>query len=275
MTPSGSSRNTDTNTDKNTDTDKERDTRKAKDTATSTEHRHAHGHEDGHGLRHQWYGHGHLHWLSRTKTRPRTQTHAPRPLTLPLTWTRTRTMTQWAISFREQIAGLTNTCYYHLRQLRSIRRSLSFDSSHALVRALILSRLDYCNGLLGGASAALLDQMNGVMRTSARFILQKSRSSHITDEMNTRLHWLDIKARIDYKLCVTIVRCLNGLAPRYLARHCTLVSSVAGRAHLRSALSGMLVVPCSMQYKDNRSKGVCGVGPLLLEQSSSRDALQQ
>ena len=116
-----------------------------------------------------------------------------------------------AISFREQITGLTNTCYYHLRQLLSIRRSLSSDSSHALVRALILSRLDYCNGLLGGASAALLDQMNGVMRASARFILRKSRSSHITDEMNTRLHWLDIKARIDYKLCVTTFRCLNGL----------------------------------------------------------------
>ena len=134
-----------------------------------------------------------------------------------------------------------------------------FDSSHALVRALILSRLDYCNGLLGGASAALLDQMNGVMRASARFILQKSRNSHITDEMNTRLHWLDIRARIDYKLCVTTFRCLNGLAPRYLARHCTLVSSVVGRAHLRSAASGMLVVPaCSTKTIGPRAFAVSG-----------------
>ena len=164
-----------------------------------------------------------------------------------------------AISFREQITGLANTCYYHLRQLRSIRRSLSFDSSHALVRALILSRLDYCNGLLGGASAALLDQMNGVMRASARFILQKSRNSHITVEMNTQLHWLDIRARIDFKLCVTTFRCLNGLAPQYLARHCTQVSSIAGRAHLRSAASGMLVVPaCSTKTIGPRAFAVSG-----------------
>ena len=61
--------------------------------------------------------------------------------------------------------------------------------------------------------------------------------------MNTHLHWLDIRARIDYKLCVTTFRCLNGPAPRYLARHCTQVSSVAGRAQLRSAASGMLVAP--------------------------------
>ena len=183
-----------------------------------------------------------------------------------------------AISFREQIAGFTNTCYYHLRQLRSIRRSLSFDSSHALIRALILSRLDYCNGLLGGASAALLDQMNGVMRASARFILQKSRSSHITDEMNTRLHWLDIKARIDYKLlCVTTFRCLNGLAPRYLARHCTLVSSVAGRSHLRSAASGMLVVPaCSTKTIGPRAfavSGPCSWNNLPVEMRSSNNSL--
>ena len=164
-----------------------------------------------------------------------------------------------AISFREQITGLANTCYYHLRQLRSIRRSLSFDSSHALVRALIFSRLDYCNGLLSGALTALLDQMNGVMRASARFILQKSRNSHITVEMNSRLHWLDIRARIDFKLCVTTFRCLNELAPRYLARHCTQVSSIAGRAHLRSAASGMLVVPsCSTKTIGPRAFAVSG-----------------
>ena len=39
-----------------------------------------------------------------------------------------------------------NICWY------IIRRSLTVDLSHALVRALILTRLDYCNRLLGGAS---------------------------------------------------------------------------------------------------------------------------
>ena len=172
-----------------------------------------------------------------------------------------------AFSFREQIAGLANTCYYHLRQLRSIRRSLSFDSSHALVRALILSRLDYCNGHLGGASGAQLDQMKGVMRASACFILQKSRNSHITIEMNTRLHWLDIRARIDYKLCVTTFQCLNGqaLLPGFIC-------CWSGPP----ALSGIRNVGgTGMQHQNNQSKGVCGVWSQLLEQSSSGIALQQ
>ena len=88
---------------------------------------------------------------------------------------------------------------------------------------------------VGGASNALLDQLDRVMRASARLILQKSKYDHITADMNNRLHWLDARARIDYKLCIMAFRCLNGSAPRYLTRCCVPVSSIAARSHLRSA----------------------------------------
>ena len=38
--------------------------------------------------------------------------------------------------------------FYHLRQLRMVRRSLTTDSDKTLVHALIASRLDYCNSVL-------------------------------------------------------------------------------------------------------------------------------
>ena len=104
-----------------------------------------------------------------------------------------------AMSFKEHVAGLTNACYYHLRQLRSVRRSLSVDSCHVLVRTLILSRIDYCNGLLGGATNAMLDRIDRVLRASAWLFLQKPRFSQITAEINDHLHWLDARARISYK----------------------------------------------------------------------------
>ena len=40
---------------------------------------------------------------------------------------------------------VTAVCYFHIRQLRLLRRSLTFEAAHSLVRALIHSRLDYCN----------------------------------------------------------------------------------------------------------------------------------
>ena len=148
-----------------------------------------------------------------------------------------------ALTFNEHVTKLVNSSYYHLRQMRSIRKSLTFDSSHALARALILSRLDYCNGLLSGIPVLLMKQLDGVMRAAARLILQLPRSGHVTKAMHDRLHWLDMQARIEFKLCVTAYRCLHGLAPSYLSRLCIPVSEFPGRSHLRSATSGKLLVP--------------------------------
>ena len=135
-----------------------------------------------------------------------------------------------ALTFNEHVTKLVNSSYYHLRQMRSIRKSLTFDSSHALARALILSRLDYCNGLLSGIPVLLMKQLDGVMRAAARLILQLPRSGHVTKAMHDRLHWLDMQARIEFKLCVTAYRCLHGLAPSYLSWLCIPVSEFPGRS---------------------------------------------
>ena len=39
-------------------------------------------------------------------------------------------------------------CMYQLRQLRSVKRSLTLDSRRALATAFVASRIDYCNGVL-------------------------------------------------------------------------------------------------------------------------------
>ena len=149
------------------------------------------------------------------------------------------------INFDEHVTRLTRTCFFHIRQLRSIRRSLTIESSHALVRALVLSRLDYCNGLLGGAPKCLLGPLSGVLRAAARLILLLPRSGSVTDRIRTELHWLDIPSRVAFKLCVLAYRCIHGSAPSFLARFFTPVSVIAGRSQLRSASTGVLFVPRS------------------------------
>ena len=145
--------------------------------------------------------------------------------------------------FSSHISQLVRTSYYQLRQLRSIRGSLSVDSCHTLVRALILSRLDYCNGLLYGSSAELIGKLDGVMRSAARLILKRQRFDHISTLMRNQLHWLDITARIKYKMCVFAFHCLQNTAPRYLSDYCIPVATLSGRSRLRSAASGSLFVP--------------------------------
>jgi len=61
--------------------------------------------------------------------------------------------------------------------------------------------------------------------------------------MHDDLHWLVIPQRVQYKLAVTVHRCLQYRAPGYLADYCVPVSEVPGRHHLRSARRHQLLVP--------------------------------
>ena len=127
--------------------------------------------------------------------------------------------------------------------IRSIQKSLTIESFHDLVRAMVLSRLDYCNGLLGGAPKSLLAQLSGVMWAAARLILVLPRQNHVTSEIRARLHWLDVPSRVQFKLCCLAFRCLHGSATPYLAGYFTPVSSIEGRSQLRSAAARLLLVP--------------------------------
>jgi len=66
--------------------------------------------------------------------------------------------------------------------------------------------------------------------------------------LGDELHWLDVEFLrgliIEYKLGVTVYRCLHGQAPRYLADHLIPASDAAPRRrHLRSANRNCLTVP--------------------------------
>ena len=93
------------------------------------------------------------------------------------------------------------------------------------------------------SSAELIGKLDGVMRSAARLILKRQRFDHISTLMRNQLHWLDITARIKYKMCVFAFRCLQNTAPRYLSDYCIPVATLSGRSHLRSVASGSLLVP--------------------------------
>ena len=48
----------------------------------------------------------------------------------------------------EHIARVCRNCYYQLRQIRRIKRSLTANSITLLVLASVHSRSDYCNSVL-------------------------------------------------------------------------------------------------------------------------------
>src|SRR5258706_372102 len=146
-------------------------------------------------------------------------------------------------TFAKHLKQLSGKCFYHLRQLRTVRRSITVDAAKTLVHAFVMSRVDYCNSVLSGVAAIHLRVLQSVLNAAARLVMQKMKYDHISCILQNELHWLPIKQRIEFKTCVLINKCLHSAAPLYLIDMCRHVSTEPGRRHLRSAVHGDLIVP--------------------------------
>ena len=105
---------------------------------------------------------------------------------------------------------------FELYRISRLKHYLSTKSLKQVVSALVLSRLDYCNSLLVGLPNYQLDKLQKVQNHAARLVLGKQFSNHAT-EMLIELHWLPVRARIDYKLatfCFAAVR--SSHSPSYI-----------------------------------------------------------
>ncbi len=85
-----------------------------------------------------------------------------------------------------------------------------------LIHAFMTSRLDYCNALLGGCSARLINKLQMVQNAAAKVLTRTRTYDHISLVLST-LHWLPIKHRIDFKIFLITYKALNGLAPQYMS----------------------------------------------------------
>ena len=105
------------------------------------------------------------------------------------------------LTMSTHITKVVAGCFASLRQLRSVRRSLSHESFTRLVVALVLSRLDYCNGVLAGLPASQLSRLQSVRHAAAWLIHGVRRYDHVTPLLQ-QLHWLSVPVRVNFKLCV-------------------------------------------------------------------------
>ena len=146
------------------------------------------------------------------------------------------------VTMSTHVTATVRACFAALRQIRSVRRSLSPDALLTLLRALVVSKVDYCNSVLAGISSAQLQRLQSVLNAAARLVFSARKSEHTTPLLR-ELHWLKVPERIQFRLCVLAYRCLNGTAPSYLAETLQKAADVDSRQRLRSAASSTLVVP--------------------------------
>ncbi len=129
--------------------------------------------------------------------------------------------------------------YFHLKNISKLRPMVSMSNAETLIHVFMTSRLDYCNALLGGCSARLINKLQMVQNAAARVLTRTRKYDHISPFLST-LHWLPIKHHIDFKIVLIIYKALNGLAPQYLSE---LLSHYSPPRPLRSQNAGHLIIP--------------------------------
>jgi len=101
------------------------------------------------------------------------------------------------LSLSAQVAALSRSGYFQLRQLRPIIRSLTTEAAKTIAQAFISCRLDYCNSLLYGISDSLLQRLQSVQNAAAHLVTGTRRCDHITPVLR-QLHWLPVRQRINF-----------------------------------------------------------------------------
>ena len=127
-----------------------------------------------------------------------------------------------------------------LRRIGKIRFFLSTDAANKLAVSLILSRLDHCNSLLAGLSDNKLNKLQRIQNHAARLVLRKSRHASATALLRT-LHWLPVKARIQYKIACLCYQCIyqNSMPPY----NSDLLHPYCPSRTLRSLDTSLLTIP--------------------------------
>ena len=161
------------------------------------------------------------------------------------------------LSMQQHISRVTKMCFFQLRRLRPIRRQLGRQVAQQLVSAFVLSRLDYCNALLAELPASTLAPLQRCQNAAARLVLNIKTSDHITPAL-IELHWLPVKQRIAYKICLLVYKSLSDLAPSYLRELFVPLSAIPSRSSLRSSSSSDLSIPPTRLRFGDRAFAVAG-----------------
>ena len=90
--------------------------------------------------------------------------------------------------FERHVISICKACYMQIAAIWKIRKCINEDTAKILVNALVVSKLDYCNGLLYGLPVYLIHKLQMVLNSAARLVTLTPKANHITPILR-KLHW--------------------------------------------------------------------------------------
>ena len=113
------------------------------------------------------------------------------------------------LNLNKHVNHIVSHSFKILKDIGRIRKCLQRGHLENLLHAVISSRLDYCNSLFMNMSKQNLFKLQKVQNAAARLILGKRRRDSATQALK-ELHWLDVDARITFKILLLVYKILHG-----------------------------------------------------------------
>ena len=154
------------------------------------------------------------------------------------------------LSFDEHVNNVCHNCYLHIKRLARIRQYLTIHSATVLGAAIVSSKFDYCNSLLGGTIAANIGRLQPAQDCLVRAIYRLPRKVQTTPYLS-QLHWLPIKERINFKLALLSWKALSLKQAMYLSELLTRLRDSCSRDH------GSFDSKCVTTRTGERAFGIC------------------
>jgi len=117
------------------------------------------------------------------------------------------------LCFDEHVKNMVRASNFHIKALRHIRPLLDNKVANTVACSIVTTRLDYCNSVLYGTSAANIKKLQRVQNSLARVVAGARRREHITPVLKD-LHWLPIEQRIVYKVALIMHKVLQEQQPQ-------------------------------------------------------------
>ncbi len=188
------------------------------------------------------------------------------------------------MNLKSHVNAVCRSARYYLHNINLVRRYLTPDAAAKAIQAFVVSRLDCTNSLLYGLPACELKKLQKVQNSAARILTGVARDAHMTPVL-AKLHWLPIVCRIEYKILMLTYKCMNDLAPQYLAdslkkKNHARFTRAANDTSLLSETSTKLVtagdrafshaapllwnrLPCAIRSCENLAKFKCAIKTFL------------
>ena len=142
-------------------------------------------------------------------------------------------------NIHSHISAMCSSCIYHIQDLRRLRHHLDLESAKLIANALVSSRFDYCNSLLSGIAETDLTKLQRVLNRLARVVTKSAPFTRNVPLLHS-LHWLPVKYRVHFKICLLTYGALHEEQPVYLR---SLIATSLTSRSLRSNKGITLSIP--------------------------------